>query len=401
MIIEAARSARFPAFVKIRFPSMPPSSRFPRRLLAPGLLLLATFLAGGCSSDQNSNDAQATPSSPQTRVETLLLEPTSFTDVLQVNGTVEAIHDATLSAQVSGTVLSVAERGTQVEKGEPVAQLDSTEASAALDQARAQFQLARDRYQRQKPLFQDSIISALEFEQVRSQYRQAQASLSQTRERLRNTTVTAPFSGRVEERFVEPGEQVSPNQQVVRLVEVQPAKIAAGVPERYVGDVETGTTVEVSFRSTSVGTRTGRISFVGSTVDSESRTFPIEATLPNEDRMLKPEMVAQVNITRTEIGDALVLPRTAIQRDERGPHVYVVEQTESAPVVRDQNIALGAETGSRVQVDSGLVAGTEVIVSGQNNVSPGERVEIAQQFDRVSQAGTPFRSDTTTAPPTD
>lgn len=369
------------------------------RLLAPGTLLLAVLWAGGCGSGENPNDAQATTPPQRTRVETLLLEPTSFTDVLEVNGTVEAIHDATLSAQVSGTALSVAERGTRVEKGEPVAQLDSAEASAALDQARAQYQLARDHYQRQKPLYQDSIISALEFQQVRSEYRQAQAALSQARERLRNTTVTAPFSGRVEERFVEPGEQVSPAQEVVRVVDVQPARIVAGVPERYVGDVERGSTVNVRFRSSSVGPRTGRITFVGAAIDPESRTFAIEATLPNEDRTLKPEMVAQVRVTRTEIEDALVLPRTAIQRDERGPHVNVIERTNAAPVVRDRALQLGAESGPRARVDSGLVAGAEVIVAGQNNVAPGERVEVAQRYDRVSRAGTPYRSDTTAAAP--
>lgn len=363
------------------------------------MLLLAALLAGGCGSGESPNDAQATPPAQRTRVETLLLEPTSFTDVLEVTGTVEAVHDATLSAQVSGTVLSVAERGVLVEKGEPVAQLDSMEVRAAVEQARAQFQLAQDRYQRQKPLYQDSIISALEFEQVRSQYLQTRASLSQARERLRNTTVTAPFSGRVEERFIEPGEQVSPGQEVVRVVDVRPVKVVVGIPERYVGDVEQGTTIDVRFRASGVGPRTGRITFVGSAIDPESRTFPIEATLPNEDRTLKPEMVAQVRVTRTMIEDALVLPRTAILRDEEGPHVYVVERTNATPVARDREITLGSDTGTRVQVDSGLTGGTEVIVAGQNNVAPGERLEVAQQYDRVSPAGTPYRSDTTASPP--
>lgn len=371
------------------------------RLLVPSTLLAVSVLAGGCNTDQNSNEAQATPTPSKARVETLVLEPTSFTDILEVTGTVEAIHDATLSAQVSGTVLSVAERGTFVQKGEPVAQLDSMEARAAFNQAQAQYELAKDRYERQEPLYQDSIISALEFQQVRSQYRQAEASLAQAKERLRNTTVRAPFSGRVEERFAEPGEQVSPAQEMVRLVDVQPARIVAGVPERYVGDIEQGTEVNVSFRSSSVGERNGRITFVGSTIDPESRTFPIEATLPNQDRTLKPEMVANVRLTRSVIQDALVIPRTAIRRDEGGPHVYVVDRTGDTAVVQDQPLEIGAETGSRVEVDGGLSPGDEVIVVGQNNVSPGERVEVTQQFDRVSPAGMPYSSDTTsTGPPT-
>lgn len=366
-----------------------------------GALLLGAVLVAGCNDDETTSAAEAAPAQQKTRVETLVLEPTSFTDVIELTGSVEAIHDATLSAQMSGTVISVAELGTFVPKGGVVAQLDSTDAHAALEQAQAQYELAKDRYERQKPLYQDSIITALEFEQVRSELTQARAALDQAKEQLRNTRVTVPFSGTVEERFVEPGEQTAPGEEVARVIDVRPAKVVAGVPERYAGDIEKGSPVQISFKNARIEVNKGTITFVGSAIDPESRTFTIEATIPNRDRMIKPEMVAQLRVDRMTINDALVIPRTAVVRDEQGTHAYVVERTDTSAVAQKRDLVLGPESGARVVVESGLQAGSEVVIVGQSNLAPGEPVEVTDQYDRVSPAGTPYEStsDTTSTPP--
>lgn len=369
--------------------------------LFAGAVLLIAVLTAGCSDGQSPSTAEAAAQQrPATRVETLVLEPTSFTDVIELTGTVEAVHDATLSAQASGTVTSIAELGTTVREGERVAQLDATEAQAALEQAQARYELALDRYERQEPLYQDSIITALEFEQVRSERTQARAALDQAEQRLRNTRVTAPFSGTVEERFVQPGEQVAPNDPVARVIDVQPAKVVAGVPERYAGDIEKGTSLQVRFQSARLGERTGTVTFVGSAIDPDSRTFTIEATIPNEERTIKPEMVAQVRLDRTTIDEALVIPRPAVVRDEAGTHVYTVDRTDTTAVARKRDIVLGPSTGARVAVTSGLQPGDEVVVVGQSNLAPGQPVEVTEQYTRIPGAGTPYetRTDTTAAP---
>ena len=373
-------------------------TRFFSLVITGALLAVAVFTAG-CSNNSSPATAEAaTQQRPATRVESLVLEPTSFTDVIELTGTVEAIYDATLSAQASGTVTSIAELGTTVREGERIAQLDDTEAQAALEQAQASYELAQDRYERQEPLYQDSIITALEFEQVRSERTQARAALAQTEERLRNTRVTAPFTGTVEERLIQPGEQVAPNDPVARIIDVQPAKVVAGVPERYAGDIEKGSTVQVRFQSARIGERMGIVTFVGAAIDPESRTFTIEATIPNEERTIKPEMVVQIRLDRTTIEDALVIPRPAVVRDEAGTHVYAIERTDSTAIARKRDIVLGPSTGARVAVESGLQPGDEVVVVGQTNLAPGQPVEVTDQYTRIPDAGTPYESGTASNP---
>jgi RND family efflux transporter MFP subunit len=372
---------------------------FSSSLALVGALLAAAVVTAGCGNGEAPATAEAaTQQRPATRVETLVLEPTSFTDEIELTGTVEAVNDATLSAQATGTVMSIVELGTAVQEGERIAQLDATEAQAALEQAQARYELTQDRYERQEPLYRDSIITALEFEQVRSERTQARAALAQAEKRLRNTRVTAPFAGTVEERFVQPGEQVAPNDPVARVIDVQPAKVVAGVPERYAGDIEKGNELRIQFQSARLGERTGTVTFVGSAIDPDSRTFTIEATIANADRTIKPEMVTQIRLDRTTIEDALVIPRPAVVRDEAGTHVYTLERTDSTAIARKRDIVLGPSTGARVAVESGLQAGDEVVVVGQTNLAPGQPVEVTDQYTRIPDAGTPYESSTASNP---
>jgi len=375
-----------------------------RSLLALSVMLVGVLgLTTGCSEDQVSDaSAQASSTQPTTRVETLILEPTSFTDVIELTGSVEALDDATLSSQTSGTVEMLWDRGTRVQKGEIVAKIDAEEAKAAVERAEAQYALAQDRFERQQPLYRDSVISALEFEQVRSERNQARAALSQARTRFENTRVRAPFAGTIEERFIEVGEQAAPGMKVARLVNTRRVKVTAGMPGRYANDIRKGTPVQLDFRRYNAGVQTAEATFVGNAIDPESRTFPIEVTVQNEDGRLKPSMGVNLRVTRAVLDSALVVPRSAILRDETGPHVYVAERTDSTVVARNRELVLGPATGGRVVADSGLAAGDEVIIAGQNNASPGAPLEVAQQYGRSAAAGTPYEEKSSLpTPPAD
>ena len=367
-------------------------SRFFSLLFSIVLLAGAVTATSGCSDGQASDSAAPTER-PKTRVETLLLEPRSFTDVIQVPGTVEALDDATLSSQTDGPVTMLRPLGERVQEGEAVAKINAEEAESALEQAQAQYDLAQDRFERQQPLYRDSVISALEFEQVRSERNQARAALAQARTRLDNARVEAPFDGTIEERFLEVGEQAAPGTRIARIVNTRRVKITAGIPERYANDIQLGTPVQLDFRRYGAGVRTAEVTFVGSTIDPESRTFRIEATVSNDDGTLKPEMGVNLRVTRAVLDSAIVIPRTAVLRDEAGPYVYTVDRSDSVAVARNQNVALGPSTSGVVVADSGLASGDEVIIVGQNNAAPGAPLQITEQYNRTSAAGTPYGED--------
>ncbi len=364
--------------------------------LSTALLVTLASLSAGCAGDDGdaqgatTNDAS---NARMVRVETLLLRPTTFEDVVRITGTVAALDDATLSAQSAGTVTSLARLGTNVAAGGTVAQLDPAMARSAVAQAEAQveaaqaaFDLAEDNLQRQEPLYRDSVISAIEWENVRAQYNQARASLSQAnaglsqaQEQLRQTRVAAPFGGRVERHFVELGEQVTPGREIARIINTSRVKVVAGVPERYAADIRVGTPATVDFQAYRGQPVRANVSFVGSAINRDNRTFPIEIVLDNREGVLKPEMVANVRVTREEIEDALVVPRAAVLRTEEGNVVYVVGRDTDRPVAERRDVMVGPSFGGNVVVTN-LQADDEVIVLGQSNLTEGDPVQVMEQY---------------------
>ncbi len=371
------------------------NNKFAIALSAFFLLASAVFLSS-CGDASETAQAEPTPNAAPTvrtvQVETVVLEPTHFEDMIALIGVVESLRDAVLSAQSTGTLISQSSLGSTFRKGGTVARIDDTLILAALDQAKANLEstrahatLAEDTFRRQEPLYADSIISALEFEQLRSNLNAARADLSQAEalvtqaeKQLENTYVRAPFRGRVEEIFAEEGEQMMPGGQIVRLVDTDDLKIRAGVPERYAIDIHEGTPVTVHFKAYGVGERKGVISFVGSVIHPQNRSFAIEVELRNEEGTLKPEMVADVLVTRVVLEDQMVLPQTSILRDESGSSVYIVDRSSGRALANRRVVLVGASFGGMTVITSGLEAGEEVIVIGQTNVTEGDAVHAVQ-----------------------
>jgi len=362
------------------------------RYLGAVSLLVLSLGIGGCTTESGETAGDATSSAQElrtVRVETLTLEPQPFEDVIALIGILQSPNDARLSAETVGRIISRKPLGSQLRAGESAARIDATvievalrQARANLDAARADADLAEDTFRRQEPLYADSIISALEYEQFRTQLSAARARLAgaesavaQAEEELEKTYIRAPFAGTVEEHFAEVGEHVAPGMPVARVVDTQTLKIAAGVPERYAGDIRIGTAVSLHFKSYSAANREGTISFVGNVIDPQNRSFRIEITLDNSDGALKPAMVADVFVTRSVLTEQIVIPQTAVLRDENGRSVYVVDGAGSVPVADRKTITLGATYGGRTVVTSGLEFGDEVIVVGQNRVTEGDAIE--------------------------
>jgi membrane fusion protein (multidrug efflux system) len=191
---------------------------------------------------------------------------------------------------------------------------------------------------------------------------------------------------------------VTPGVPVVRVVSTQNVKVMAGVPERYAGDIEEGTPVQVRLQAYSGETRTGTVTFVGSAINPQNRTFPIEIRLNNEDGSLKPEMVAKVLVTREQMEDVLVVPQSAVLREEGGAIVYVANPTDSLTVAERRSITLGSSYDGRVVVTDGVQAGAEVIILGQTNLTDGDALEITDRYTSVGHSGVPLKNEVSSAP---
>lgn len=319
-------------------------------------------------------------------VETVTIVSGSFEDFIRLTGVAEALEDATVSAETPGRILSIRNRGDRVQAGNPIAQLDDRIIRAQYDAAKTGFELADDTFNRLEALYADSIISTQDFRSARAQRDQAKAQLSQAEKQLRDSRIEAPFSGRIEERMIRTGELVNPGQPVVRLVNTERVKIVAGIPERYAGDITEDTEAIIHFRALGNESWPGTVSYAGNVIDPDTRTFAIEIELQNPGERIKPDMVADLRIKRSTLEDAIIVPRTAVLRDEQGVFIFRAFEQNGDKFAELIPVKTGMAAGSLIEVSEGLREGDEIVVSGMRTLSSGDQLNIQHNQTSLEKA---------------
>lgn len=346
----------------------------------PGVLALA-LIASGCAGDARADSNEDTTFQRVINVAVSAVEPGPFREVIRVTGTVRADRDVVVSAEEGGIVRELlVPRGAAVRPGQPLARIDAGVLETQVREAEARATLARETWDRRKRLFEeDGVGSELSYLEARYQWEQAEAAVATLRERLRRTLVRAPGPGIVDERLVEVGAMVSAGSTIARIVRIDPIKVVAGIPERFADDVAVGGVAHVTLDVFPGQPFQGRIGFVGTTVNPRNRTFEIEVVIPNPGGGIKPEMVANVEVTRRDLDDVMAVPQDALVRVEQGFVAFVVESDGDGAVARARPVTLGAAQGNRVVVRGGLEPGDQLIVVGHNQVADGDRVRITRQ----------------------
>jgi membrane fusion protein, multidrug efflux system len=357
------------------------------RWAVPGMAALAAIVLGGsaCSGSAEANGASAAEAgNAPTRVvnvQTMTLVPTEFVDVVTVTGAVSADRDVTVASEESGVVRAVhVERGSRVRVGQPIAKLDDAVLRAQFEQAKAEAALAEETWQRQQRLWErDSIGTEIAYLRARYGAETAAASARALEARLERTTVRAPIDGSIEERLVEVGSALMPGSPVARIVDADPVKVTAGIPERFSGEFSKGGAARLAFDHMPDREFQGRLQFVGSAVDEQNRTFAIEIALPNPDGMLKPGMIARIQVPRRTYAAALVVPRDAVLRSAGGYMAYVVRDEGGRSHAEARMVTTGPGAGGMVVIESGLQAGDRVVIVGQQQLADGDVVRVAQR----------------------
>lgn len=384
------------------------------------LLLVIVVSGAGCARDRGVASAEGS------KARAVTMEAAQVRDVrrqVDVVGTLAAREEAVISAEVAGRVSRlVHDLGDRVTAGTPLLELDPEKLQyraegqrAALDQARARYgattdgtlpplervpavvstgaQLAdaQQQLERAKNLASRNLLSRSDLETAQTRYDTAKAahdqalssarqlradieaqssSLRLAQRELRDAVIRAPFDGYVAERLVSPGQFVQPQAPVMRIVRLQPLKLTAEVPEKFAPWIETGREMAVRVDAFPKETFTGRVVRIAPSVNLKSRAFAIEGEIPNTDGRLKPGTFARVQITTDRVERAVTIPVGAVQSRYGTNRVFTVQNGQLV----GKEIVLGDRLGDRVEVSTGLAAGTQIVAAEVDQLADGVRV---------------------------
>jgi membrane fusion protein, multidrug efflux system len=319
---------------------------------------------------------------PPEAVTTIVAAQEPWPSTLSAIGTVAAVHGVSVSADLPGTVDTIAfESGQIVREGEVLALLDTRQEQAQLAAAEAQRELALLNFQRMQGLLNENVISQAEFDRANADYRQNHAHVGEIRAAIERKTIRAPFSGVLGIRHVNLGQYLSGGDALVTLQSMNPIYVNFGVPQQAAAEMRHGRVVHVTANELADIEFSGRISAIDSIVDESTRNVQVQATFANPAGKLRPGMFVQTEIVLGGGSQVIALPASAISYAPYGDSVFVVgdltdQNGKKYRGVRQQFVKLGASRGDQISIASGVKPGDEVVTSGVFKLRNGAAIVV-------------------------
>jgi membrane fusion protein, multidrug efflux system len=364
-------------------------------LIALLLLALIGFGVWRFTARQGSNEKHA-GAEPQT-VGAAKAVVGDIDETLSGLGTVTSLATITVQTQINGQLTEVGfQEGQIVHKGDFLAQIDPRPFQAALDQAEGTLirdqglldQAISDLARFEKLGKEDSIalqqVADQQFlvQQDKGTVKVDQAAIETAKLNLIYCHITAPISGRVGLRLVDPGNYVqtsSPTGLVV-LTQTEPISVIFVLPEDAIQDVwaevRSGKTLTVTAynRTDNKLIATGTLASVDNLIDTTTGTIKLRANFPNTDEALFPNQFVNARLLVRTIAGATIAPVAAIQHGAPGTFVFLVKPNGEVAV---DKVTTGVTDGDRIQIVSGLKAGDVVVVDGADRLRDGSKVKIS------------------------
>jgi RND family efflux transporter MFP subunit len=287
-----------------------------------------------------------------------------------VVGTVEPELQATISSKVTGRVLERrAEPGMYVKKGEVLVRIDAPELKAALERAEAALENSKREAKRYQALKNSGSVSQREIDRVETELRMNQAERDRIRSLLDDTTVLAPFDGRITRKFVYPGDLVQPGTPLCAIEDPRHLPLAIHVGESLAHRLKLGDKFKVRIGSAQLNI-VGTVAESSPAADVGSRTFLGKLDLPKPDGL----MAGQFGRAYLPLGKkpAILVPKDALLTRGQLTFVAVVDDSNLA---RLRIVRTGETTPKGVEILAGLSPGEKILAKIPRNFHGGTPVE--------------------------
>jgi membrane fusion protein (multidrug efflux system) len=343
-------------------------------------LCVCLIAPAACGKKRDTTPAQAgAPAAASLRVEvkTMALEP--FEHFFIVNGALEAIQDAFISAETSGQIQTIhVQEGQRVQKGDLLVTLNSDIIRSTVAEVRNSLELARTVFRKRQELWDKRIGSEIQYLEAKTSKESLENRLASLQAQLALTQVKAPFTGIIDKIYKKTGELAVPGLQLMQLVNLGRMRLNVEVAETYLGRIKQGDRIEITFPTYPGWRLDAIISRISQVVSAKNRTVLVQADLDNQQEKMKPNMMATMRCRDFFAPAALVVPAILVKNDLEGTYLYTVGREEGKIVARKRYIRTGHTEGNRTLVVDGLSTGQQVIVSGYNLVRNGMPVTIAK-----------------------
>ncbi len=276
-----------------------------------------------------------------------------------LSAVVEAVHQATISAQTSGRVLKInADVDDTVSKGDILVTFRNKEQKAAFNVAKAAFEEAEAEYKRIQDIFNKKLVAKSVLDKANARFKSEKARLEQAFEALENTIVRAPYSGIVVKRYIEVGELANPGRKLMTGLSLEKLRANVSLPQDLVN------VVRKQNKATAILKNGKRLPIAKITVspyaDTQSHTFHMRAELPKGDYGIYPGMFIKIAIV-SGVKQSLLVPASAIARRSEVNAIYVMTK-DNKLTFRQVRVGAYISTSNSYEILAGLENNEKVML---------------------------------------
>lgn len=304
--------------------------------------------------------------------------PKTFRRFVSLQGRVTTDDLVNVSSETGGRIMKTyVKEGSPVKRGQLLAKIDLETLQKQIDELETSLLLATTLYERQKRLWDQEIGSEIQFLQAKNNKEGLEKSLETIKSQLSKQNIYAPISGIIDQEFMKQGEMSAPGTPIYQILNTSKVKVEADVPESYLGTLNRGDVVTVTFPAL-MDTSTHRINAVGRTIDPANRTYEIEINISNTQNKFKPNLLAEVIFQDLEKEGAFVVPVDFVLEEVSGrKYVFIIEQADGKSLAKKTYVTLGESYDGDIIITDGLKEGDMIITEGSRSISPNDPVKLS------------------------
>lgn len=360
------------------------------------LLFIITLLLTGCSSAEDTVVAEE-ETYTAIEVETLSYRELFIENVMTAKA--YADKDIYVVPLMAGKVEKInVNVGDRVQKNQVLFVMDKEDISKQVNQAytayeaamagyevsAAQIQVAKDSFERVKKLYEEGAVPETQYEQAKLAasdesieaakmgVEQAKVAYDNAASMLKNAEVKAPIAGVVASVNIVEGEYATASNPPITIVDSDSITVEFGVPANMVNKIQKGDKVTVEISAANYNAE-AVINSISSSSDLMTNLYNVDIVLDNDGTM-KPGMFAKVYLNTDRIENTLAVKTEAVKERENKKYVFVVNGDMAA----EKEVTTGLDTGTYIEIKTGLAEGDKVIVKGQDYISDGSKIKVVR-----------------------
>jgi len=288
-------------------------------------------------------------------------------------GIVFADKEVAVVSEAPGLIRAVlCDVGDAVRAGQILFKVDDELKIAALKLREADYEKSKKDLEKFEALLKEGSATEAQVDGYRLAFKSSEAQLTIARRQVEDTKIKAPFAGVISQRMVNLGSNVNPGTVVVNLVDISAPRVRVSISEADVFFLKNGDLATVTSDIFPGKEFSARIKSIGVKGD-EVHSFPVELVITN-NKNLKAGMNVNIEFNKRVNRESIVVPRTAIVGNMSEAKVFIIQNN----VAKLRTVTTGIETGTNVEILSGIEKGDQIVTSGQVNLKDGSPVNIVK-----------------------